>query len=128
MAENVFIRPGTLFIVIIAALIGLSVLSWSENLLQSTDESSDQGSRAIECSTLDINFVDEETNGTHHTVFIQLNKDVDALAVTFEGNDDNTTRIVENPGSGSVSEVTVQVSNVSDIRADVKSCSRVFRR
>lgn len=127
MAENVFIRPGTVLIVLIAAAIGLVVVNWSQALLDRTGESSDQGSSAIECTTLDVNFASQENNGTHHTVFLQLNKDAEAVAVTFEGEDENVTRLVNDPAPGSISGVTAPLSTVNEIKANVKGCSRIFR-
>ncbi|MFB6191024.1 MAG: hypothetical protein ABEJ64_01200 [Candidatus Nanohaloarchaea archaeon] len=124
MRGNALMRPGTIFIVAVGLVIGLGVYNWSEQLFPSPEKN--DSSRAIDCSTLDVNFLGQEDNGTHHTVFVQPSRRV-SYAVVFEGSQDNFTRIVESSPAGEVTELTAPISPVQGVRAKVDGCSRVFR-
>jgi hypothetical protein len=124
MGDNFLIRPGTIFIVILGLIIGMGVYNWSEQIFPSPTDNS--GSQAVDCSSISIEFVDQSSNDTHHTVYVQSGQER-SYAVIMRGENLNHTEIVENPGRGEVSQITAPVSDLNDLWVTVNGCSRVFR-
>lgn len=128
MGENVFIRPGTLFIFAMALGLGFAVFNWTGGILEDTERGpGQQSSQAVECTTIDVSFIRQEENSTHHTVFLQADQDVKSLAVTFYGEEEDATKVVDYGAPTSVSEVTAPITDVEDIEVHVQGCSRTFR-
>lgn len=124
MRGSALLRPGTVFIVALGLVIGMGIYNWSESLFPSAEQNG--SSKAIDCSTLQVNFVDTQQNGTHKLVYVQTNRD-QPYAVTFEGESGNFTRIIDDPAPGEVSEIAAPLSSVEDVEVAVNGCSRVFR-
>lgn len=128
-SENVLIRPGALLIFLIAAIIGMAIFNWSGNMLDRTGEiSENQRQEALECSTLEVNFVDSNRDSGNFTVFFQVNKDVEAVAVTLQGEEKNATRVIEDPGKGAIYPATAELDRLKSVKAVVEGCKRVFTR
>lgn len=121
------IKPGAVLIIILAASVGFVVFNWASGMLDATENQSAQNRQSsIRCSTLGMDLQTRKLNSTHYSASIYPDQFVEAVAVTFE-NGRNVTKIATNVQAGSVREITAQISEVSDIRAHVKGCSRVFR-
>lgn len=123
---NFLIQPGTLLIIIVTGLVLLGLVGWAEDsFAESKNRSLQKQNAAIECSSLKVDFVDRESNSTHETVYLQVNRQVEALLVEFKGSD-NATRLIKNVGKNSVVKVSAPVKQVSSVSARVKGCGRVF--
>ncbi|MFB6190617.1 MAG: hypothetical protein ABEJ91_03525 [Candidatus Nanohaloarchaea archaeon] len=116
-----FLRPGTVFILVLALLVGLGVYNWSEDLFPQPEKTA-----SFECSRIEVSFVERQSNGTHTSVFLQVNTGR-SYAITFHGGGENFTRIVEEPGREAIREIQAPVSPVSSMEVKVNGCSRVFR-
>ncbi|MFB6190076.1 MAG: hypothetical protein ABEJ91_00715 [Candidatus Nanohaloarchaea archaeon] len=124
MSDYFLMRPGTIFIVVLGLIIGMGVFNWSEQIFPSPESNS--GTQAVDCSGISIEFVGRESNGTHHTVYIQSGQER-SYAVIMNGEARNHTEIVENPARGSVEQVTAPVDSLKGMWVTVNGCSRVFR-
>lgn len=124
MSDHFLMRPGAIFIVMLGLVIGMGVYNWSEQLFPSPVDN--EGSKAVDCSSIGIKFVDRSGNESHHTVYIQSGQER-SYAVIFRGENRNHTEIIEDPARGEVSRVTAPISSLDDLRVTVSGCSRVFR-
>ncbi len=126
MSENVFIRPGALIIFFMAMAVGAGVFNWSSELLDHGDRT--QTSDTIDCAVLDVDVFESSGNATHHTVYVRMDQDANALAVTFIGEERNATMVSEYGSPGTLSAVTAPVGDVKGLEIHVEGCSRVFDR
>jgi len=129
MGANSLLRPGTLFVMVLAVGVGFAVFGWTGDILEDTEKGpAEQSSRAVECSKLDVDFIGEDRNSTHQTIYVQADQDVQTMAVIFYGEEKNITRLVDYGPATSVSEISASVPDAEDIEVQVQGCSRTFWR
>ena len=122
------IKPGSVAVIIISlALVGGMYYGVADNLLETKEESFKQQDQSIDCSYVSIDFVSQESNDTHTTVYIQSNTALEALAVEFEATENRTvTKNIQNMDTNELQRVTANIAPVNDIAAYVKGCDRTF--
>ena len=121
-----FLRPGTLFLMMIMLVVGFGIVSWSSQDVFG-DEPLQRQEQTIACSNVNLKFLDHTSNATHETVYIQVNKPVDAVLVNFEG-DRNVTQVVDYGSAQRIVQVSARLNNLSGIEARVSGCERLFRQ
>ncbi len=125
--DSLLVKPGTILLILMIAGVGIALFTWAAEGIRTTgEETIEQRDAAITCSTLDLNFVDRRQNETHYTVFIQLSQSAEAALVNFQSETMNVSKVVSEPEAGEVKQVSVPMTNVTDVSAYVRGCSRKF--
>lgn len=121
------IKPGAVLIILLAAAVGVVVVNWASAMLDTTgNQSTEDRQSSIRCTTLNVDLQQEDLNSTHHSALFYPDQYVEAVAITFE-NGENVTKIATDVQAGSIRRVNAKIDNVSEVRAHVKGCSRIFR-
>lgn len=121
------VQPGTVLLIlaICGTLYGMFV--WAESsFMKSGNQSIQKQDEVINCVNLNARFIDKRSNGTHQIVFIQVNHDVEALSVTFYG-DQNKTKVIENIDRNSIRSTSAEIDELSRVEAMAQGCDKVFR-
>ncbi len=128
MSDNtMLIKPGTLFIFLIIGGLVFAMYTWADDTLErSKNQSLEDQRKAIQCSNVEVRFIDRQFNGTHTTIFVQVNHPVRALLVNFYSRDRNVSRVVNRPEQNSLLRVEAPVGTSSDVEALTAGCERVF--
>lgn len=121
------IKPGSIALVVVGVLLAYGGYQWADSSFDRVTEKSDEyQNKAIECSSLELEFVSRDSNLTHTTVYVMPNRPIERLYVMFEGESRNVTDVAERVPSGHLERFSAPIENTSRIRAGTASCSRVF--
>lgn len=93
--ETLNLKPGTVLLVFFIAVFGFFVFNWTSGSIQDTGEDAlEDQQTAIDCSNLEIDFVQFNSfNGSTQLLF-RLNQDIETAAIGFRGSQNDTVRIV----------------------------------
>lgn len=123
---NLLMKPGSILIILLIGAVLVGLVGWAENTFQNSEkESLEDQDQAIECSSVNVDFVDQRKEGENYTVYLQVNEPVEALMVQFEGSD-NATRIIEDVETNSIVKASAPLDSLSKVKARVKGCDRIF--
>jgi len=124
--DNFMIKPGTLFLFVLIAALGLAMFSWASSNFESAEKKSpDDQKDAVKCSTLDISVEELKTSNNSVKVFFSSSKDVDKIFVNFEGAS-NVTKSVSDIRSNSIRSVEAELKDFSSVRFNVPGCNAAF--
>ena len=126
MGRDFLIKPGSVFLILVICGTLYGMFVWAESsFMESGRESIDKQDEVIGCSNLNVRFVDKNSNETHQTVFVQVSRDLEALSVTFHG-EQNRTKVIEDIDSNSVRSVSAKLDQANKVEAKAKGCDKVF--
>lgn len=126
-SDKYLMKPGTVLIFLVATVVGMSIFNWSGAVLDRAGNSSEkQRNQAVKCSNLELEFVNSKTESGNFTVFFQVNRDVEAAAVTFYSNGNKSTEVVESISRGATASATTGLTEVEKVEAVLAGCDRVF--
>jgi hypothetical protein len=120
------LRPGTLVLFVFIAAFGFGVYSWASSSLNETREESLEGQTdAIVCSNLEISEEGLQVSEEQVTLFFEVNRDVERVDLSFEGNETitKTIRLVQ---KDRIQSATVELSDFSSVSLRIPDCSRIF--
>jgi hypothetical protein len=120
------LRPGTLVLFVFIAAFGFGVYSWASSSLNETREDSLEGQTdAIVCSNLEISEEGLQVSEEQVTLFFEVNRDVERVDLSFEGNETitKTIRLVQ---KDRIQSATVELSDFSSVSLRIPDCSRIF--
>ena len=122
-----FLKPGTILLLLFMSAFGLGLYNWaSANLDQTGEDSLNDQSNAIVCSTLEIsNAGIQAENGTVR-LFFESNKDLEQVNVNFEG-ERNVTKTVRLVQKNKIRGVNASLSGFSNVALKTLGCNRIFR-
>jgi hypothetical protein len=124
---SMLLRPGTIFLFVLIAALGIGMYSWAETTIgQTRKDSIDNQNNAIGCSTLEISKADIQISRNQTKLFFEVNKDVEKVKLDFEG-EKSVSKTVEPVEKSKIETVAVNISNFSSVSAETPKCNRVFR-
>lgn len=127
-SNKFMLKPGTVFLVIVGILLTSGMYFWiSEYFDRTGAQSVQEGAQSIDCSTLSVDFVDEERNETHKEYFIQVDKPAKRIVTVFRGQENHSV-IRQDFDSGEIKSFSAPVNDLETVEVHVQGCERVFTR
>lgn len=128
LTNELIIRPGTLFLFVLIAALGIGMFTWASDYMQTSGEQSlEEQRKAIDCSGLEINFRGNSTNETHTTFYIEVDQPVEAAVAEFSG-EQNYTHTETDFRSGELRGFSAPFHDIKSLKVYVRNCERVFVR
>ena len=119
-------KPGTLVLILLIAVFGFFVYNWiSGSVTDTGDQVIQDQSNAIECSRLDVDFLNLSYSENSTRVSFRVNRDIEHLSARFEGGK-NTTVQVHDIKRESIATASVNGTNYSEVRLKIDGCDQVF--
>ncbi|PSH01631.1 MAG: hypothetical protein BRC27_01515 [Nanohaloarchaea archaeon SW_10_44_10] len=119
-------KPGTLVLMLFIAVFGFLVYNWiSGSVTDTGDQVIQDQSSAIECSRLDVDFLDLSYSENSTRISFRVNRDIEHLSARFEGGK-NTTVQVHDIKRESIATASVNGTNYSEVRLKIDGCDQVF--
>lgn len=120
--------PGALFVLGIGVLMLFGMHAWATDSFDRLgNQSVDEQQRSVDCTTVQIDFIDSSVDENGSKVFVQPNQDLEALMVIFYGSgDERTTQVIPNVGSNSVVSANSSITDLQGMEARAQSCDRSF--
>lgn len=119
-------KPGTVALVIFIAIVGyMSYTLVSGNVNEIGETASDERKAAMDCSELDVNFVEVDEKDRNVTVFFRSSDDLSGISIGFEGL--NTTRTMTDIQANTIHNATVNVSDFDNIYIETARCPDAYR-
>lgn len=127
MKGSLLLRPGTIFLFILIALMGLGLYTWANTEIGSTRESSlENQDNAITCSGLSISREDLNSYSNSTEIFFKSNKDLERVNVKFRGSE-NVNVTIGPLERGELRQASANISNFSSVSLKAASCDQIFR-
>lgn len=127
-ANELIIRPGTLFLFVLIAALGIGMFTWASDYMTQTGEQSlEEQRQAIDCSGLDVDFRGNSTNETHTTFYIEFDQPVEAAIAEFSG-EINYTHTETDFRTGELRGFSAPFHDIDGLNVYVQNCDRVFAR
>lgn len=124
--ETLNLKPGTVLLIFFIAVFGLFVFNWSSGSIQDTGEEALEDQRsAIDCSNLEIDFVQFNSfNGSTQLLF-RLNQDVETADIGFRGSQNDSVRI-ENINETDLNRAVVNGTGFDNVVVRTGECGQGF--
>lgn len=112
-------------LIVAGAVVMAGMLAWASERLEGLQEGSSEASETlITCSELQVDFVDRTENETHHTVFFQVNRQVEALEVRFNGSS-TTAKVLRDLEKNKIYSASSRMENVEEVDSYIRNCEEV---
>ncbi|PSG99994.1 MAG: hypothetical protein BRC28_01750 [Nanohaloarchaea archaeon SW_4_43_9] len=119
-------KPGTLVLMLFIAVFGFFVYNWiSGSVTDTGDQVIQDQSNTIECSRLDVDFLDLSYSENSTRISFRVNRDIEHLSASFKGGR-NTTVQVHDVKQESIATASVNGTNYSEVRLKIDGCDQVF--
>lgn len=124
--ETLNLKPGTVLLIFFIAAFGLFVFNWTSGSIQDTGEEALEDQRsAIDCSNLEIDFVQFNSfNGSTQLLF-RLNQDVETADIGFRGSQNDSVRI-ENINETDLNRAVVNGTGFDNVVVRTGECGQGF--
>lgn len=120
-------KPGTILLFFFIAGFGFFMYNWVSGSIQATgEESLNDQSSAIQCSGIDVDFIEFREENSSTVLTFQVNQDADRADVSFRGERNSSVRI-EGVENGAIQTAQVNGTGYSNAYVMVGGCETPFR-
>lgn len=118
-------KPGTVVLFFFIAIVGYTSYTLvAGNLHEIGTSTSEERESVMQCSELNIEFVDVNQFDEQVQIFFRSNKDLSGVNIGFDGS--NTTRLVEDVRANTLYNTTVNISDYSNIYIETDRCADAY--
>lgn len=125
MKGQLSFKPGTVALAIFIAIVGYIAFTLvSANVNQLGETAREDQDAAMDCSELDVQFINIDQTDDGVEVFFRINTDLQGVEVGLENS--NETDLVENVKANQLHNASLNVSSYSRVYIDTGRCNNPF--